>query len=102
MSTTQTIVTALIGLATIFGSYWVARLQRPKIDAEAEESIGRTYRGLVEELRMEMDRRVSALEDELAIERKRNTQLEAWSKALSLQVVELGGVPVLYAHYRED
>ena len=102
MSTTQTIVSALIGLAAVFGSYWVARLQRPKIDAEAQEAIGRTYKGLVEELRVEMDRRVKKLERELALERKRNEQLTNWSKALALQVIELGGRPVLYSDYRED
>lgn len=98
MSTTQTIITAIIGALTIAGSYLAARLQRPKIEAEAQQIIGETYSALIENLRTD----IAGIKQELAWERKRNYQLEAWSKALSLQVVELGGRPVLYSDFRSD
>jgi len=93
---TQTIITAAIGAATVAGAYLAARLQRPKIEAEAQAIIGDTYKGLIDNLRREVD----AIRVDLDYERKRNYQLEAWSKALTAQVVELGSVPVLYSDFK--
>jgi hypothetical protein len=100
---TQTIITAAIGAATIAGAYLAARLSRPKIEAEAKQIMGEAYTGLINDLRVEVDRnkaRLEAISIELEYERKRNYQLEVWSKVLSAQVIELGGVPVLYSDYK--
>jgi hypothetical protein len=94
----QTWVTLLIGAATVAGAYLAARLQRPKIQAETADLVGDTYRKLIDQLRVDID----TIRIELDYERKRNYQLEAWSKALAAQVIELGGVPVLYSDYRRD
>lgn len=97
MSVTQTLITAAIGVLTVAGAYFAARLQRPKIKAESEEIIGKAYKGLIEELRAD----IAAVRLDLEYERKRSYALEEWSKALTLQVIELGGVPVLYSDYRQ-
>lgn len=97
------LIVLLGGIVTVTGSYFVARLQRPKIKAEAQTFIGDAYKGLIEELRHEVaDVREgqAAVKTELAYERKRNYALEQWSKALTAQVIELGGVPVLYSNYK--
>ncbi len=89
-------ITAGIGLATIIGAYLAARLSRPKIEAESREIIGRTYKGLIEELRHE----INGVKRDLEHERKRNYALEAWAKALVTQVFELGDSPREYEQYK--
>lgn len=94
--TSQTWITAAIGAITVIGAYLGVRLQRPKIEAEAQQIIGATYSKMITDLRLEIDK----IKTDLEYERQRNYALERWSKALSLQVVELGARPVLYEDYK--
>jgi dynactin complex subunit len=100
---TQTIITAAIGVATVAGAYLTSRLNRPRIEAEAKQIMGTAYTDLIGNLRDEVEQhrdQLAQLRKDLDYERKRNYQLEAWSKALTAQVIELGGVPVLYSDFK--
>jgi hypothetical protein len=99
----QAILTAAVGVVAAVASYFAARLSRPKIEAEARHIIGDTYKGLINELRTEIDAntaKIASLEAQLDWERKRNYALEAWAKALAAQVIELGDSPEEYETYR--
>ncbi len=99
----QTWVTLIIGMATVIGSFFVARVSAPKIRAEAKEIVGRTYKSLIAELRTEIQANKSEIKqvkEELRWERKRNYDLVNWSKALTAQVFEHGGEPVEYEDFR--
>lgn len=97
MSTTQTLITAIIGVLTVAGAYLAARLQRPKIEAEAQQIIGQTYAHLIDNLRTD----IKSIKQELAYERKRNYALEGWAKAMSAQLVEHGHNPPPYADFKQ-
>lgn len=100
----QLIGSGLVGLGTIATTVYLLRANRIKIEAEADEIVGRTYKELILSMRDEINENkleIEALRGELEHERQRNYALEAWSKALTTQVIELGGIPVLYSDYRK-
>lgn len=100
---TQTLITGTIGALTVVGAYFAARLNRPKIEAEAKQIMGQTYSDLIEQLRAEVTKNrehIDKLRTDLDYERKRNYALEQWSKALTAQVIELGKVPVMYSDFK--
>lgn len=93
----QVILTFVIGLLTVSGTYATIRVSRPKMKAESDSVITQTALSLLAPLR----ERISSLETEhaafkadLLMVREENRLLRIWGKANYRRVEELGGVPV--------
>lgn len=92
----QIILTFVIGLLTVGGTYATIRITRPKIEAERESLISSTALSLIEPLR---DRIKTVEEDNEAIHfelrevKEENRMLRIWGKLNYQRVIELGGEP---------
>lgn len=101
----QGIFTVAVAIVAGVASYLAARITRPKIEAEAKEILGKAYKGLIGELREEIQANhdaIASLRRELEAERRHNRQLEAWAKALVAQINELGHDPIPYETFRRE
>ena len=100
---TEIIVTGVIGVLTVTVSYMVARQQRGKLQAEADESeasatetITDTALKLIKPLQDRIDRqdrRIKELRAQANKNRERIIHLEQGVAILRAQVIELGGEP---------
>lgn len=92
----QIILTFVIGLLTVGGTYATIRSTRPKIEAERESLITSTALSLIVPLRdriaqVEADNKL--IHTELTQVKEENRLLRVWGKLNYQRVIELGGVP---------
>jgi hypothetical protein len=92
----QVILTFVIGLLTVGGTWATIRITRPKIEAERESLITSTALSLIQPLNDRINTLAAdlvAVHAELAEVREENRMLRVWGKINYHRVIELGGVP---------